>query len=85
MKNGNKEELLNIPGVGKNTKHDLNILGIGKVSDLKNKNPLYLYDRLCEITGKKQDRCVLYVYKCAVYYAEGGREAKKLCWWNWKD
>jgi hypothetical protein len=31
------------------------------------------------------DRCMLYVFRCAVYYAEGGREPEKLRWWNWKD
>lgn len=31
------------------------------------------------------DRCVLYVYRLAVYFAEGGREPEKIKWWNWKD
>lgn len=79
------EDLTIIPGVGKSTKKDLNLLGINKVGDLKNKDPQKLYDSLCAKTGLKQDRCVLYVYKCAVYYAKGGREKEKLKWWNWQD
>ncbi|AKL98275.1 helix-hairpin-helix domain-containing protein [Endomicrobium proavitum] len=80
-----KTDLLTIPGVGKSTKKDLLSLGINFAEDLKNKNPQALYDRLCELTSKKQDRCVLYVYRCAVYFARGGRNPQKLKWWNWKD
>ena len=34
-----------------------------------------------------QDRCVLYVFQCAVYFAEtreAEREPEKLKWWSWK-
>jgi hypothetical protein len=32
------------------------------------------------------DRCQLYVYRCAVYYAgTPGPDPEKLKWWNWKD
>jgi hypothetical protein len=81
----NEEELTVIPGVGESTKRDFILLGINKVSELKGCGPQELYDRLCEITQAKQDRCVLYVYRCAVYYAEGGRDSEKLKWRNWKD
>jgi len=35
-----------------------------------------------------QDRCLLYVFRCAVYYASTSPELydiEKLKWWNWKD
>ena len=32
------------------------------------------------------DRCMLYVLRCAVYFASTPRpEPEKLLWWNWKD
>ena len=32
------------------------------------------------------DRCALYVYRLAVYYAEHGSwPADRLNWWDWKD
>jgi hypothetical protein len=34
-----------------------------------------------------QDRCLLYVFRGAVYFAETDedkREREKLKWWNWK-
>lgn len=64
---------------------DLHMLGINNVSDLKGIDPQKLYDDLCIITGLRQDKCVLYVFRCAVYYASGGREEEKLKWWNWQD
>jgi hypothetical protein len=32
------------------------------------------------------DRCVLYVFRCAVYYANNKtHDPELLKWWNWKD
>ena len=44
-------------------------IGIRKVSDLKNGNPDKLYEKLEKKTGTHIDRCVLYVFRAAVYYA----------------
>jgi RecG-like helicase len=80
------DELQTIPGIGPAMAEDLRSLGIKKVADLKKADPQRLYDRLCEKTGAKQDRCVLYVFRCAVYYASRPvHEPEKLKWWNWKD
>lgn len=81
-----RDELQIIPGVGPSVAGDLRSLGIRKVSDLKGADPQKLYDRLCKITNAKQDRCVLYTFRCAVYYASRPvHEPEKLKWWNWKD
>ena len=82
------KELMIIPGVGKSLAADLWNIGITSVADLKGKNPYELYDLSNRFAGIVQDRCVLYVFKCAVYYAdtpEEEQEAEKLKWWNWKD
>ena len=79
-------ELQVIPGVGPSIAADLNGIGITKVAELKRADPQKLYDRVCEKTGLKQDRCLLYVFRCAVYYASRPvHEPEKLKWWNWKD
>jgi Pathogenicity locus len=32
------------------------------------------------------DRCVLYVFRAAVYFASNKKhDEEKLKWWNWKD
>jgi hypothetical protein len=81
-------ELTTIPGVGKSIAADLRALGIRRVSDLRGKNPERLYVRSNDLAGMEQDRCLLYVFRCAVYFAETEgrrRNPEKLKWWNWKD
>ena len=57
-----------------------------KISDLRRRNPEALYHALCNKTGKPVDRCVLYVFRCAVYFASHAKhDPEKLKWWNWKD
>ncbi|RPJ64255.1 MAG: pathogenicity locus [Dehalococcoidia bacterium] len=80
-----EESLLSIPGVGKSIACDLRNIGILSVSDLKGKCPDTLYEMSNKHAGTIQDRCLLYVFRSAVYFAEGGRERVKLNWWNWKD
>ena len=63
------KELMQIPGVGKSIANDLINIGITKVSQLKNRNPEVLYNKSNIQAGVVQDRCLLYVFKCAVYYA----------------
>lgn len=75
-----------IPGVGVAAVEDLNRLGVHEVADLKGQDPQRLYDDICALDGVKHDRCVLYVFRCAVYYASKRKhDPEKLKWWNWKD
>ncbi len=79
-------ELEQIPGVGKSIAQDLQNLGIQSIQDLKDQDPEALYQRLCIYQGQAVDRCMLYVFRCAVYYASSDRpEPELLKWWNWKD
>jgi len=78
--------LQTIPGIGPSLAQDLFSLGIRRVADLKRKNPETLYRRLEQLTNSHQDRCVLYTFRCAVYYAKTPRpDPRRLRWWNWKD
>ena len=79
------ELLTEIPGVGKSIAKDFYNIGIHTISDLKDKDPEALYEASNSYAGFKQDRCLLYVFRTAVYYSRGGREPDKLKWWNWKD
>ena len=70
-----KRDLLTIPNVGKNTKEDLLKLGVTCVEE-----------KDCEIKKYREDKCQLYVFRQAVYYAEHEtHEQEKLKWWYWKD
>lgn len=80
------KDLQTIPGVGKSIARDLWNLGFRSAQGLKSQNPEKLYFRHCRQKGVKVDRCMLYVLRCAVYYASHDRHQPQLLkWWNWKD
>jgi hypothetical protein len=79
-------ELTGIPYVGPAIAAYLSNIGINRVEDLKGKNPQELYEQICAYEGMQMDRCLLYVCRSAVYYAETpSPEPEKVKWWNWKD
>ena len=87
LKNAQLKELMSIPGIGKSISRDLYHIGIHGINDLRGRNPEELYDLSNRYAGVIQDRCLLYAFRCAVYYAETpveDRESEKLKWWNWK-
>lgn len=80
------QEFQKIPGVGVRIAEDLWNLGYRKSEDLRNEDPQTMYDRLCELQGSKVDRCMLYVFRCAIYYVrEKNPKPELLKWWNWSD
>lgn len=79
-------ELMQIPGVGKSIARDLFNIGIRRITDLKNRDAQELYEMSNAFAGMVQDRCLLYVFRCAVYFAGTKQpDPEKLKWWNWKD
>lgn len=79
------KSLSTIPTLGLAFINDLHSLRIYRLSDLKGKNPESIYLKLEKRCGGHVDRCVLYCFREAVYFAEGGRDPEKLKWWYWKD
>ncbi len=82
------KELSVIPGIGKSLASDLWNINIRSVAELRGRDPEELYDLSNAYAGVVQDRCVLYTFRCAVYYADTPRdlqEPEMLKWWNWKD
>jgi hypothetical protein len=80
------DELQTIPGVGPSLARDLRALGVTSLAALRRRNPERLYADLNRIRGVRQDPCVLYVFRCAVYFARTPHPAPKLLkWWNWKN
>lgn len=78
--------LREIPGVGKEIAQDLLQLGVRSVGHLRGKDPERLYRRHCLQKGGPVDRCMLYVFRCATYYASTRRPNPELLrWWNWSD
>lgn len=61
-------------------------LGYTSVRQLRNQNPERMYQRLCRLQDRPVDRCVLYVFRCAVYFVSHDRhDPGRLKWWNWRD
>ena len=86
MKQSCPEELEQIPGVGTAVARNMRSIGIRSVGQLKGKNPDKLYRKLCDFKAAPVDRCMLYVLRCAVYYASNAEHDPALLkWWNWKD
>ena len=80
------DSLESIPWIGRSLAADLRSLGYVRASDLKNQHPEQMYRDLCELRGTNIDRCVLYAFRCAVYFANNTEhEPELLKWWSWKD
>ena len=81
-----KSELEVIPGVGVRMARHLERIGCPTLASLRGQDPEELYRRDCLSQGCQVDRCVLYVYRLAVHYAEHGQcPPDKQNWWDWKD
>jgi hypothetical protein len=82
------KELRKIPGIGKSIALDLYSLGYRTIASLEKEDPEHMYVLLNELKGQVQDICVLYTFRCAVYFAKTRtkkQDPKKLKWWYWMD
>ena len=80
------DELQLIPGIGPSLAADLRLIGIDRPSCLKWQDPEKLYRKLEKMTDGHQDRCILYTFRCAVYFASAkDHNPELLKWWNWSD
>jgi hypothetical protein len=60
------------------------MLGVKSVAQLAKRNPQKLYDQLCELTGTRQDPCVLDTFVCAVAQAKDPElPLEQRQWWYW--
>lgn len=75
-----KDELLGLANVGPAAREDFRQLGINSVAELAGQEAEDLYDRLCQITGTRQDPCVQDVFAAAIHQARTGEATR---WWQW--
>jgi len=81
-----QSDLQSAPGVGPSIAQALRDLGFHQLRDLHGADPETMYDKLRLMRGGYMDRCVLYVFRCAVYFANNStHDPELLKWWNWKD
>lgn len=70
--------LTDLPNIGKAGAADLELLGIKQPSDLVGRDPYALFDRLCELTGRRHDPCVIDVFISVIRFVDGGKPQP---WW----
>ena len=76
--------LSELRGIGRAMLKDFEQLGIISVRQLRAQKPDELYHRMCEISGVRQDPCVLDTFRCAIEQARNpnlSREQQD--WWYW--
>lgn len=80
------EEFQTIPSVGNAVAEDLWLMGFRSKEQLKDKDPDILYTQLNRIVGYRTDPCMLYTFRCIVYFVSNTKhDPEKLKWWHWKD
>ena len=81
-----KQSLQLISGGGPKLAQKFHDIRIKRISDFKGKKPEELYSRMCAKHGVQIDRCVLYVCRSSVYFAEAENpDPEKSKWLYWKD
>jgi hypothetical protein len=77
-------ELSEFAGVGPAMLRNFEQLGIRSFRQLANQDPEQLYGKLCRMTGKRQDPCVLDVFTCAIAQAcDPNLPVEQRKWWYW--
>ena len=73
------KEFQRIPNVGPKMAEDLIQLGVTSTAQLAKMDPDDMYDRMCAISGARQDPCVWDTYAAIVDYAQ---TSVKKNWWD---
>jgi predicted DNA-binding transcriptional regulator YafY len=68
--------------VGPATAGDLVQLGFRGVDELRGQDARELYDRMCALTGTRQDPCVEDVFRCVIAQAENADLPERLQQWH---
>ncbi len=77
-------QLKDLVSIGPAMLRDFEMLKIHSVANLAKADPRRMYQKLCRLTGERQDPCVLDVFRSAVAQAKNPRlSAEKCQWWYW--
>jgi hypothetical protein len=60
-----------IPNVGPAMERDFKLLGLKQPADLKGKDAYQLYQKMCKVSGSRQDPCVLDTYLAVIDFMNG--------------
>lgn len=65
------KKFTDIPNVGKAMERDFLLLGLKSPANLKNQDPYKLYQKMCRVSGVRQDPCVLDTYLAVIDFMNG--------------
>ena len=68
-----------IPNIGPAIARELEAIGIYQSAQLRGKNGLTLYSKLCRVRGRRIDPCVADTFMAAVDFMDGGKPKP---WWK---
>ncbi len=74
--------LEDLPNVGKKIAEKLRLIDINDPENLVGKDAFKLYYKLCEVSGKKYDLCLLDTFMSVIYFLETG---KAFSWWEFTE
>ena len=74
--------LTDLPNIGPAMAKDLRLLGLCHPEQLVGQDPYAMYERLCELTGCRQDPCVIDVFISITRFM-AGEQARP--WWDYTD
>jgi hypothetical protein len=74
------EHLEQLPNIGPAIAGDLRLIGVLHPAELRRADAYALYCRLCTLTGKRHDPCVLDTFMAAIDFM-GGAEPRS--WWSY--
>jgi hypothetical protein len=74
------EQLEQLPNIGPSIAGDLRLIGITHPQALATADAMQLYQRLCTLTGKRHDPCVLDTFMAATDFMRG---AEPRAWWHY--
>ncbi|MDR3675495.1 MAG: helix-hairpin-helix domain-containing protein [Acidobacteriota bacterium] len=79
-----ERRLGDLGSIGPAMLRDFELLGIRSVKQLARQKPESLYEKLCKVTEKSQDICVLDTFSAAVAQARDPQLPAEQCqWWYW--
>ena len=82
IKKAGLDNLESLPNVGTAIAAKLRLLGYKAPSDLTGEDPYAMYIKLCKLTGKQQDPCLLDVFISAVSFCNGNPPKP---WWKFTE
>ena len=69
-----------LPNIGPSLAEHLRSIGIARPAELRGKDAFVLYQKLCAVTGQRQDPCVLDTFMAATDFMRGAPAAP---WWHY--